>query len=74
MDILVNAPHNEHFVVIPNWLSSEEFLRFLQRALHTLNFTHLRIEDERVRNPAVVATKDQNFRVIQGEAAHGVTG
>ena len=46
MDILVNAPHNENFVVIPYRLSAEEFLRFLERALHTLDFSNLGIEDK----------------------------
>jgi len=74
MNVLVDTADNENFVVVANWLSSEKLFRLLKGALHSFDLTNLGVESEAVRNPAVVASEDKNLRVIEREAAHGVSG
>ena len=73
MDILVDAADHEDLLVVLNGLRTEELLWLFQRTLATLDLVRLRIEREAVADPAIVATEDENFLVVQREAAHRVT-
>ena len=58
MHVLVDAANAKDFVIVSDWLCAEEFLWFLQAALHALNLAHLRVQHEAVGDPTVVAAKD----------------
>ena len=72
MHVLVDAADDEDLIVVADGLRAEEFLWLLQGALHALDLAQLRVEREAVRNPAVVAAKDEDFGVVEREATHGV--
>ena len=72
MHVLVNAANTKDLVVVSDGLRAEELLWLFQAALHALNLTHLRVQREAVRDPAVVTAKDQYLRIVQREAAHSV--
>ena len=74
MYVLVYATNDEDFVIVADWLCPEKLLRLLERAIHALYLAHFRVQGEAVGNPAVVTSEDQYFRVVEWEAAHGVTG
>ena len=73
MHILVNAANTKDLVVVSDGLCAEELLWLFQAALHALNLTHLRVQREAVRDPAIVTAKDQYLRIVEREAAHSVS-
>ena len=73
MHILVNAANTKDLVVVSDGLCAEELLWLFQAALHALNLTHLRVQREAVRDPAIVTAKDQYLRIVEREAAQSVS-
>ncbi len=61
MHILIQIPSDEHFVVEPDGLAPEEFLRLPEGGVALVDLRALGVEDEGVRDPAVVAAEDQDF-------------
>ena len=59
--IFVDASHNEHLVIVAHWLGAEKFFWLFQRAIHSLNLAHFRVQREAVANPTVVASENQDF-------------
>ena len=74
MDVLVDAANNEDLLVVLNRLGAEEFLGLLERAIVPLHLILLCVECEAVADPAVVSAEDEDFLVVEWEAAHGVAG
>ena len=72
MHVLVDASHNEDFIIVAYRLSPKELLWLLKTALHAFNLANLGVEREAVADPAIISTKDQNLRVVEREAAHSV--
>ena len=72
MDVLIDAADDENFVVVADRLRAEELLWLLEGALHAFDLAHFCVQGEAVGDPTVVAAENQDFGVVQGEAAHGV--
>lgn len=72
MHVLVDAANDEDFVVVADGLGAEELLGLLEGAVHALDLVLLGVESEAVGDPAVVATKDEDLAIVEGEAAHSV--
>ena len=72
MHILVDAANYKYFLIVSNWLTSVEFLRLFERALHAFDLSILCIKNKAVTNPSIVTSKDHDLRVIKREAAHSV--
>ena len=64
MHVLVQAAHDEDFVVVAHWLGPEEFLRLFERAFHPFDLTALRVKVKAVRDPSVVSSKYQDLLVV----------
>ena len=58
MHVLIDAADAEDFVVVSDGLRAEELLWLFQAALHALDLAHLRVQQEAVGDPTVVAAKD----------------
>ena len=74
MHVLVQAAHDEDFVVVAHWLGPEEFLRLLERAFHPFDLTALGVEREAVRNPSIISSKNQDLLIVKSKATHGISG
>mmetsp|Transcript_25042 Transcript_25042/g.31340 ORF Transcript_25042/g.31340 Transcript_25042/m.31340 type:complete len:246 (-) Transcript_25042:854-1591(-) len=72
MHVLVDAANDEDFVVVADGLGAEKLLGLLEGAVHALDLVLLGVESEAVGDPAVVATKDEDLAIVEGEAAHSV--
>ena len=74
MHVLVQAAYHKYLFVVPDWLSPIEFFWLLQSAvLHPSHGRGLGVEAVAVADPAVVASKDQQFVVIESKTAKGVS-
>ena len=72
MHILVDTSHCEYLFIVSDRLTSVEFLGLFQGAFSALNLTALGIQDKAVTDPSIVASKDQDLRIIQWETSHRI--
>lgn len=72
MDIFINTADDKYFLVVFDRLGTEEFLWLLERAFVAFDFIRLRVKGEAVGDPTIVTSKNEDFFVIEREAAHCV--
>lgn len=72
--VSIKTAHHENLVVVVDGVGAEELLRLLQGTVLSFNLIRLRVKREAIRNPSLVTSEYQNFRVAVGEGAHGVSG
>ena len=61
MDVLVKISDDKDLLVVANRLASEELLRLFECRIMFDNLVCLSVEDKAVRDPAIIASEDQNF-------------
>ena len=61
MHVLVEVPHDEDLIVIADGLAPKKLLRLLECRFMLFDLVGLCVEDEAVRNPAVVTSEDHNL-------------
>lgn len=61
MYVLVKVAEHENFVVVAHRLALKELLGLFEGCLMLLDLVGLCIENEAVRDPAVVTTEDKNL-------------
>lgn len=64
MHILVEVAQNEDLVVVSDWLALKELFGLLKSRFMFVNLVGLSIKNEAVRDPTIVASEDQDLRVI----------
>jgi len=69
MHVLVKISNYEDLLIVSHRLAPEELLRLFKSRLMLANLVILGIEGEAVRDPAVIASKDKDFVLIDSKAA-----
>ena len=74
MHVSIQAPYDEHLVVVLDRMTPKEVFWLLEARLLPFDLIRLGVEAVAVGDPAVVSTKNQNFAVAEGKASNSVSG